>query len=71
MPSISRRSVDRLAKLGVFMCKICLEWELGKLTNQEARRNLGEMINVGADSEEESLHYWELMEKLIDEKPKK
>lgn len=46
------------------MCLVCIQWELGKLTNEEARRNVGEFINVGTETKEELEHYLELVRKL-------
>lgn len=48
------------------MCRICVEWELGKLTTKEAFRNLGELIN-STDDEETKDHLFDLSNKLLDE----
>jgi hypothetical protein len=48
----------------VVICIICAEWQLGKLTTEEARRNLGETAYSGPKSEEELIHYFEAMEML-------
>lgn len=31
------------------MCIVCIEWQAGKLTNKEALRNLGELVNTDGD----------------------
>lgn len=49
------------------MCKICAEWQLGKLTKQEALRNAYEAIDPESNTEEELRHYWNLAESLSDE----
>lgn len=43
------------------MCRICAEWQMGKLTTTEAWRNLNEMPR---DTEEELVHFFEVAEKL-------
>jgi hypothetical protein len=48
------------------MCKICSEWQLGKLTTKEAWRNLKETMNPDM-TQEELDHYWETAMKLVDE----
>ena len=48
------------------MCAICLDWQKGKLTNLEARRNLQEQARVGFDSEEELKHFMETLQKVLD-----
>lgn len=50
------------------MCKICSEWELGKLTNTEAMQNLGEVLGNQDEnlSDPEITHYYEVLEKIID-----
>lgn len=47
------------------MCIVCKDWELGKLTNKEAFRNLGEMI-ASAEEEGEKNHLIETYEKILD-----
>lgn len=42
------------------MCKICVEWQNGKLTTIEAARNLGEMWDG-------SQHQIELVKRILDE----
>jgi hypothetical protein len=51
------------------MCKICFEWQLGKLTTNEAWRNLNELATLDM-SQEELDHYWETAMKLADDKQK-
>ena len=47
------------------MCIICKEWEMGKLTSQEALRNLGEII--GAEKDQDKLeHYWDVSDKIVE-----
>lgn len=50
------------------MCIVCLEWEKGKLTNKEALRNLGELINTDGDLGNE--HYFGVIDKIMDEELK-
>jgi hypothetical protein len=38
------------------MCIVCTEWQLGKLTTEEAKRNLRELINAGSIDSETELH---------------
>ena len=47
----------------VVICIVCKDWQKGKLTAKEALKNLGEMIN----SEDDSSHYYEVVEKILDE----
>jgi hypothetical protein len=47
------------------MCLICSEWELGKLTNKEALRNLGEMIDF-EENEQKKEHFLKTAERIID-----
>lgn len=49
------------------MCVICKDWQLGKLTKAEAWRNLDEMMQDLVDKEEDLGHYWEVIDKLIEE----
>jgi hypothetical protein len=49
------------------MCKICVDWQLGKLTLDEAWRNLGETRAAGFDSQEEIAHYWDVAEMLSED----
>lgn len=46
------------------MCIVCLDWEKGKLTSQEALRALGELIS-GAKGKEKQ-HLFEVSEKILD-----
>ena len=48
------------------MCIVCVEWEKGKLTNQEALRALGEMIVGHGESEESIAHYFDTSDKILD-----
>ena len=48
------------------MCRICAEWQMGKLTNSEAWRNLGE-VNTNNLSEEDLDHMDEVLEMIQDE----
>lgn len=50
------------------MCNICKDWELGKLSIQEARRNLGEAIASGAKTDEELVHFFEVAELIAKDK---
>jgi len=47
------------------MCMICTEWELGKLTNQEALKNVGEAIE-STQSQKKIEHLLELTDKILD-----
>lgn len=46
------------------MCLLCVEYEKGKMTNQEALNNIGEMLD--GKSEDEMRHLFELAEKIVD-----
>ena len=50
------------------MCLICSEWQKGKLTTQEAFRNLGEQLNAATESEDHDTvdHLVGLSNKLMD-----
>jgi len=37
------------------MCIICVEWQRGKLTLQEAKRNLSEMVDLDPEHVQEVL----------------
>ena len=49
-----------------FMCIVCKDWKSGRLTNQEALKNLGELINSIDEHSKENLHYVDLYEKILD-----
>jgi hypothetical protein len=57
--------------MDVLMCIVCLDWQKGKLTLEEAWRNLNEIAWDGFNSEEERLHYLEVAEKLAEKKNEK
>jgi len=46
------------------MCIICSDWERGKMTNQEALANIGEMLD-SEDSEEKKEHLLKLADNII------
>ena len=48
------------------MCLVCIEWQKGNLTNDEALRNIGEMVGTTNQKSEERRHYFELAEKIKD-----
>lgn len=45
------------------MCKICVEWEAGKLTAKEAYRNIGEVV---VKSNEEANHLFALSDRILE-----
>ena len=45
------------------MCVVCKEWEAGKLTSEEALKNLGELMS---SDKKKSAHYEEVVEKILD-----
>lgn len=47
------------------MCKVCVEWEAGKLTSKEALNALGEMMRAEED-EKKSNHYLRAVDKVLD-----
>ena len=49
------------------MCKICIDWHLGKLTIDEAFRNLSEFKETGIKTEQDDDHYWEMAEMLSED----
>jgi hypothetical protein len=57
-------------KSGMFnmCCIVCSDWEKGKLTLDEAWRNLGEIAWDEFNSEEERIHYLEVAEMLAEKK---
>jgi hypothetical protein len=48
------------------MCLVCAHWNLGKLTKQEADKNLAEMVD-NASTEEELMHAQEVIERIQNE----
>jgi hypothetical protein len=50
------------------MCIVCRDWQLGKLTYQEAQKNLREMFDAGYDSDEEKQHFLEVFEEITEDK---
>jgi len=60
-----------LANVGEAMCLVCKDWLQGKLTADEAYRNLDEAIG-DSNTYEEYVHFFEVMRKISeDEKSKK
>ena len=45
-------------------CMICVEWELGRLTASEARRNAVEYIWIENDDREKQDHLFDLLERI-------
>jgi len=45
------------------MCKICSEWQLGKMTDKEAFRAIGETIQDENDDNRQ--HLFELSERIV------
>jgi hypothetical protein len=45
------------------MCLVCTDWQKGKLSAQEAIRNLTEMVNT-SDKDEDKRHYSETISKV-------
>jgi hypothetical protein len=54
------------------MCKICIDWQLGKLTIDEAWRNVHESADIEYSTGGNLDHLLDLAERLFreDEKPK-
>lgn len=49
------------------MCLVCAEWKKGKLTNEEALRNLGEMIRAEKeDNGEDNGHYYKVVDDIME-----
>jgi hypothetical protein len=48
------------------MCQVCTDWEKGKMTNQEALKALGEMIESDKSTNDEVTHYFDLEDKILD-----
>lgn len=46
------------------MCIVCIDWEKGKMNNDEALRALGEMIET--DDASKKGHYLEVVDKILD-----
>jgi hypothetical protein len=46
------------------MCKVCVEWQAGRLTSKEALRNLGELLD--SDSDLMVKHYYGVIEDIMD-----
>ncbi len=53
------------------MCLICSDWEKGKLTSEEAWRNLCEMSKLPSTTAEELMHYFELSGKILEKEHEK
>jgi hypothetical protein len=53
--------------LGGFICLVCKDWQKGKLTAEEAIRNLSEMLNSEDGTEEDVYHYFEAAAIISDE----
>ncbi len=49
------------------MCLVCRDWYLGKLTIDEAWRNLNEAKEAGFTTEEDYDHYFEVAEMLSED----
>lgn len=47
------------------MCAVCKDWELGKLTWEEAFRNIGEMIEGSKHDIEELEHLSKILGKIM------
>lgn len=47
------------------MCIVCKEWMMGKLTNQEALTNVGELIG-SEKNEKKKAHYWKVSDAILD-----
>jgi hypothetical protein len=47
------------------MCTLCQEWQKGNITNKEAFRALGEMLETATD-ELQKEHLWDLSERILD-----
>lgn len=48
------------------MCRVCVDWNKGKLTVDEAFKNLDELL-VDIESDEDFAHYIEVIKKISDE----
>lgn len=48
------------------MCIICLEYNKGKMTSQEALANIGETIDANQNDEDKVQHLFELANKIMD-----
>lgn len=46
------------------MCKICSDWEKGKLTAKDAMRNIGEVISSA--SKKDAKHLMDLSDRILD-----
>lgn len=46
------------------MCLVCVQWQAGKLTNKEAIKNLGELINTDGDLGNE--HFYRVIDDIMD-----
>lgn len=57
--------LSQITGIGELMCIVCLDWEKGKLTNKEAMKNLGEMLNSTKDDGIRD-HLFGLSNKIID-----
>ncbi len=47
------------------MCRVCVDWQAGKLTAKEAVRALGEMIGSPSEKSERS-HYWKALDEIME-----
>lgn len=48
------------------MCVVCVDWEKGKMTSEEALRALGEIITANGEDNKENQHYWDTADKILD-----
>jgi len=48
------------------MCRICVEWNMGMLSNKEALKNALEMSRSPSANDEDTLHYAEVIEKALE-----
>lgn len=46
------------------MCKICVEWELGRLSSKEAMNAIGEILMISED-EKEIDHMTSIVDKIL------
>jgi hypothetical protein len=53
------------------MCIICLDWQKGKMTDDEALRALSEMVNIDPESKKPDYHYYQEIDRILDKRAEK
>lgn len=49
------------------MCLVCVSWNKGLLTPEEALKNIGELLTTARENDEDTEHYFKVIDKILDE----